>query len=131
MLGCFFSLDFENKVFLIDKNYNKYITTKKKGNFFLFLLLSKDTALFATPLALWLILLFKEKRKRGKEKMVCWFLIRDWIKDVCSHNSITLSFCLNTRGRRRRKRKRGYILSSTTVCTAYLARIQNKKSPKL
>jgi hypothetical protein len=77
------------------------------------------------------MLLFKEKkRERDREKVVCWFLIRDWIKDVCSHNSITLSFCPNSRGRRRRrrKRKRGYILSSSIVCTAHLAQIQNKKA---
>jgi len=68
------------------------------------------------------MLLFKEnarERERERRKSFCWFLIRDWIKDVCSHNSITLSFCPNSRGRRRRrrrkKRKRGYILSSSPL----------------
>ncbi len=132
MLDCFFfQLVFRKQNFESIRNRITIAMTiwkKQRRTFFFFssraLFLSKDIALSTTPSSCCL--------ERRREKVVCWFLIRDWIKDVCSHNSITLSlsFCLNSRGRRRRRRKKKKRLHSFFFASMHGTPCSNTKQKK-
>jgi len=78
------------------------------------------------------MLLFKEKtreRERGRKSLV-GFLFEIGSK-TCVRITRLLSLSVQTveeEEEEDEKRKRGYILSSSTLCTAHLAQIQNKKA---